>query len=263
MTDDDGFDEEPTPQPPVPAQRRPTNSERLKHRETYPRGTPIVMGDDERALAGRRYRPQQPVDYSDDGETTGPRELFDMQAPGYSEAVAALASELRRSGVDPYVAHAALAIKLTDHRRRGDTERRELDAKLKAYLDVQPGQAKFTELEGRVEDTDNALTVIANRIDQLGNQLAEINRRLATMERHLEGDGSERRPGLLAIVDDHADVIKPTRRLVRWVAGGAVTALLFVCGFLYKRGADEQAARDEIADLRRQIVEIKHKGTEP
>lgn len=139
--DDDDFDRRPTPDE-FPAPRVST-TDRIRHKKTHPRGTPIVMSDTDRALAGRDRR--TPVTYVSE-EPTLPRAMFNFDHEDYAARVAELAAQLRRAGLDPFVIGAALSIKVHDARERQETGKKELEEQLEAFLRVQPGGEKFDDL---------------------------------------------------------------------------------------------------------------------
>lgn len=167
MTDDDDADDRETPTPDwrngIP--RPPTDSERQRHLQRYRSGVPVVMSDEDRALQSRRNRAPHaaPPQYNDEDGQTGP---FDLFAPERrtrrrrGDSAVELAAKLRRDAPDPYDLIAALAFELTDAKEDDRTGRKELEKRLSAFLDVQPGGAKFDE--------------IAAAITELRNQSAEL-----------------------------------------------------------------------------------------
>lgn len=191
--EDDLFEEQVTP----PGQTRPTAADLARHRRSVPGGTPVVMDDAARSAVSRPYR-RPPLDYTGD-DVTSPIALFDVDRHGYSDAIAELHRQLQRVGTDPLVALAALSINFTREKERERTGQRELDKKLKAFLDVQPGGEKWGELESRVEDTDQALTVIAGRIDELGRRMDETARHDAAEATAAERSRASRRAWLIPI----------------------------------------------------------------
>jgi hypothetical protein len=151
--EDDDFDRRPTPDEfPV---ARPSRIEIVRHKRTVPRGVPVVMSDTDRALGGRRER-SAPVEYVSDGDTS-PRAMFDFERPEYSRAVAELAAQLRRLGIDSIDGLAALAVKLDETKQRERTGRKDLEKQLEAFLRVQPGGEKFDELAAAVARLENQM----------------------------------------------------------------------------------------------------------
>lgn len=236
MDDDDGgFEERPTPPGQFAAQERPTATEVARHHKSVPRGTPVVvMGDTERALHSRPYR-RPPSEYTGD-DVTSPRAVFDFERPDYATQIAELAMQLRRSGIDPLVASAALSVSLHREKERERTGKRELEEKLEEFLRVQPGGAKFSELERAVDDLARDIedTRKPGAFDELARSVTELKN------------------GMIELA--------PVRSLIRWIGWGLVISVLGgglgIGGWLYARGGKETAVDMRLQALEKNVDKI-------
>lgn len=120
-----------------------------------------VQSGDARALASAAHRKLAPatgvpIMHPDTDETTDPFDLFDPQRVKRhrrrEDSAVELAAQLRHGATDPYDLIAAMAFELTDNKQEARSGSSELDAKLEAFLSVQPGGAKFTELSAAVAE---------------------------------------------------------------------------------------------------------------
>lgn len=216
--DDESDDDRQTPPRAWAAQERPTATEVARHRKSVPAGTPVVMSDTDRALLSRPHR-RPPVEYVGD-DITSPRAIFDLEERDYAAEVAELQMQLRRAGIDLHAAIAALAVNATRAKEREHTGQRDLNAKLEAFLSVQPGGAKWAGLESAVNDLRDDIEEIqqSQRFDDLAKKVTE-----------LQGGMQE---------------LSPVRSLVRWIGWGLVGTILVVAigggSWLYARGGKEE-----------------------
>lgn len=120
-------------------------------------------------------------------------------------------------------------------------ERRNMD-ELRTLM-ATPPPAAIAALEAQLAEL-RARPMAGDRLEQLVRDVAELREAV-------EGDGTERRPGLAATVEAHERVVAPTRKLANWALTGAAAAVLVVGGFLYRRGSEEQAVRDQLQQLER------------
>jgi hypothetical protein len=119
-----------------------------------------------------------------------------------------------------------------------------------APYDEQPNARDIAQLKRSGRDTDAPVTAI--ELSAMLRGLAKPLRRQLRRLRHVvDGDGSKERPGLVATVASHAQVIGPARSAASWALRGTIAAVLVVGGFLYWRGRDEQRVIDELAAVRK------------
>lgn len=126
---------------------------------TFTRKAARVQTSDDRALASASRRAPAPpagVPVMSDGpdETTNPFDLFEPQRLARhhhrrGDSAVELAAKLRAERPDPYDLIATMAYELTASKQEA---RSELDAKLVAFLDVQPGGPRFDALAAAVAE---------------------------------------------------------------------------------------------------------------